>query len=65
MKDPNELHVAGKGDEIITAKFEAKAYRPDGIVTIAELRDRILRPPEQGLPWWDERLTADLRSPPR
>jgi twinkle protein len=57
MKDPNELHLAGKSDEIITAKFNAKAYRPDGIVTMGELRDRVMRPPEQGLPWWDERLT--------
>lgn len=58
MKDPNELWLAGKGDEIVTAKWEAKTYRPDGIVTIRELRDAVLAEPEQGLPWWDERLTA-------
>ena len=58
MKDPNELLLAGKSDEIITAKFEAKTYRPDGVVTIADIRDRVLASPEQGLPWWDERLTA-------
>jgi len=57
MKDPNELHLAGKDDEIVTAIWQAKSYRPDGIVTLADLRDRILAEPEQGFPWWDERLT--------
>lgn len=57
LKDPNELHLAGKDDEIVTAIWNAKSYRPDGIVTLSDLRDRILAEPEQGFPWWDERLT--------
>ena len=32
MKDPNELLLAGKGDEIIREIFNAKPYRPDGII---------------------------------
>ena len=32
MKDPNELLLAGRGDEIIREIFNAKPYRPDGIV---------------------------------
>ena len=32
LKDPNELLLAGKGDEIIREIFNAKPYRPDGIV---------------------------------
>lgn len=56
-KDANDLLVNGKGSEIITAKFEAKTYRPDGVVTVADIREAILAPPEQGLPWWDDRLT--------
>jgi twinkle protein len=57
MKDANELHQAGKDDEIVTAIWNAKSYRPDGIVTLAELRERILAEPENGFPWWDDRLT--------
>lgn len=57
LKDPNEMHLAGRGDEIVTAIWNAKSYRPDGVVTLADLRERILAPPEQGFPWWDKRLT--------
>ena len=32
LKDPNELLLAGKGDEIIREIFNAKPYRPDGII---------------------------------
>lgn len=32
MKDPNELLLAGKGEEIIRAVWNAKEYRPDGII---------------------------------
>jgi twinkle protein len=57
LKDASDMHVAGRDDEVITAIWQAKTYRPDGVVTLADLRERILAPPEQGLPWWDERLT--------
>ena len=32
MKDPNELLMAGRGSEIIKAMWEAKDFRPDGII---------------------------------
>lgn len=57
LKDVSDMHVAGRDDEVITAVWQAKTYRPDGVVTLADLRERILAPPEQGFPWWDERLT--------
>lgn len=56
MKDPNELLKAGRGDEIVQAMWNAKPYRPDGLLTFDDVIDRIKKPVEWGLPWWDERL---------
>lgn len=57
LKDPNDMLMAKRSDELITAIFQAKGYRPDGIVTITDIRAAVMREPEQGLPWFDERLT--------
>jgi twinkle protein len=57
LKDPNELLVEGRGAEIIDAIWGAKTWRPDGIVTIADVKHTILTPPEQGLPWFLPKLT--------
>ena len=40
-KDANECLVNGQGHEIINAIFQAKDYRPDGIVTPDQYRDVI------------------------
>nr|WP_246505611.1 toprim domain-containing protein [Coralloluteibacterium stylophorae] len=53
-KDPNEMLQAGDTEGIVTAIWQAQTYRPDGIVGFSDLRDRALKPVEQGLPWpWD------------
>jgi len=57
LKDPNEMLVAGRGQEVITAIWNAKVYRPDGIVSIDEILDEIEKPIEQGDPWWLAPLT--------
>jgi twinkle protein len=56
-KDPNEMLVDGRVEELTRALWEAKEYRPDGIVTIADIRDEVLLPPEEGLPWCIEPIT--------
>ncbi|AVQ80740.1 DNA primase [Variovorax sp. PMC12] len=56
LKDPNELHLAGRGDEIVQAMWNAKDYRPDGLLSFDDVIERIKKPVEWGLPWWDERL---------
>jgi len=38
-KDPNELHVAGRGDEVLSAMWNAAEVRPDGVVSGADLWD--------------------------
>ena len=42
-KDPSELMMSGRSSEIISAFWEAKPYRPDGIVNGADLLDEILK----------------------
>jgi len=42
MKDPNELLLAGKAREIITAIWNAKVFRPDGIVTFGDIKEKAL-----------------------
>lgn len=58
MKDPNELLKAGKADEIVQAMWNAKEWRPDGLLSFDDVIERIRKPVEWGLPWWDDRLTA-------
>lgn len=55
-KDANECLKHGEVDEIIRAIWNAKSYRPDGIVTLADIKQDILKPIERGLPWWLEPL---------
>lgn len=56
-KDANEMLVAGEAEELVRAVWDARVWRPDGIRTLAEVRDEIMRDPEQGLPWWTDWLT--------
>ena len=41
LKDPNEMLMAGRGAEIVTAQWSAKAYRPDGVVLGQDLWDKV------------------------
>lgn len=58
LKDANEMLVAGRGQEVIQAIWNAKEYRPDGIVDIEEIIDEIEKPIEMGLPWFLPTLTG-------
>jgi twinkle protein len=54
LKDPNECHLAGRGKDVVSAMWDAKAYRPDGIVNASELWDRVKVPKENNsftYPW--------------
>lgn len=57
LKDANEMLQAGRGAEIVKAMWNAKVYRPDGIVTFGDLREKALQKVEQGLPWFLPTLT--------
>lgn len=57
MKDANELLMEGKGEQIVQAIWQAKPYRPDGLVGVADLMEQLNKPVEAGLPWFLEPLT--------
>tara|TARA_R110000823_G_scaffold65168_3_gene153010 strand:- start:7076 stop:8710 length:1635 start_codon:yes stop_codon:yes gene_type:complete len=57
MNDPNELLMAGKGDQIVSAIWQAKAFRPDGLVGVSDLMEELNKDIEQGLPWFLPSLT--------
>lgn len=57
-KDANDMLVDGLVKEFVTAFWEAQEFRPDGIVRLAELRERILKAPEISYPWFLDSLTA-------
>jgi len=56
-KDASDCLVAGEADVIISAIWEAKAYRPDGVFTLAEIFDEAIKPVETGYPWCFETMT--------
>ena len=41
LKDPNDMLVAGRAKELVSCLFDAREYRPDGIVNGQELWDVI------------------------
>lgn len=52
LKDANEMLVAGKGADIIRACWEARPYRPDGVVSASDIFDRVMVDAEdKGVPW--------------
>jgi len=57
LKDANEMLLAGRGAEIVTAIFNAEPYRPSGLVTFRDLKEKIKKPIQWGLPWFSETLT--------
>ena len=41
LKDPNECLLAGRGQEVISAIWNAKPYRPDGIISGQDLWEEV------------------------
>jgi len=57
LKDPNKCMQDGKGGDVIQAIWNAKAYRPDGIVGVSDLYERLGKEVKKGLPWFLLKLT--------
>lgn len=51
LKDANEMLQAGRGEEVIRAIWNAKPYRPDGLVSLEDILEDVEKPIERGLPW--------------
>lgn len=56
-KDANEALKAGKGALIIDAMWGAKTYRPDGVISVADVLEAALKPIPIGDPWPFPRMT--------
>ena len=57
LKDANELLKDNRVAEIIDAIWAAKPWRPDGLVSFADLKEKVLEEVVIGLPWPWEPLT--------
>jgi twinkle protein len=51
-KDANEALLAGASRKILEAMWGAKVYRPDGIVSLSDIRDELEKPVEWGMSWY-------------
>lgn len=65
LKDAGEMLEAGRIKDLLVAVWEAQAYRPDGVRSVADIRDEALAPVERGLSWpWPTltQLTHGIRT---
>lgn len=52
LKDPNAMLVAGRVEELVKALWDAKEWRPDGIISLEDAFNALdEEPPQGGLPW--------------
>ena len=56
-KDVNEWLVNRSEIQFCEAWKSAEAYKPEGIVTVSDIKARLLTPPEPGVPWCFDTLT--------
>lgn len=57
LKDPNAMLLEGRARDLITAIWNAKVFRPDGIVTFGDIKEKALATITRGLPWFLPQLT--------
>lgn len=57
LKDPNEMLLEGRTEDLINAMWKAKQHRPDGLVTLDEVKEKARDKPKMGLSWPWEKLT--------
>jgi len=48
LKDANDMLLAGRTQECISAMWNAVEWRPDGVVNLADCEDRVLQPIPEG-----------------
>jgi len=53
LKDANDMLLANRGKELIDSLWQAKEFRPDGLLRVADIIERALEPPSYGtaFPW--------------
>ena len=56
-KDACDYLMTGASKEFVNAWWKAEQYKPEGIVTVSDIKERLLVPPEPGVPWVFPTLT--------
>jgi twinkle protein len=56
LKDANAMLVANRGAELIEAIWDAKAYKPEAVLSMSDIRLEAITLPEMGIPWCWESL---------
>ena len=56
-KDACDYLMADKGKEFVNAWWRSEEYTPEGIVTVSDIKDRLLSPPVAGVDWAFPTLT--------
>lgn len=52
LKDANDMLRAGRTKELVSASWDAREYRPDGVVSASDVLDRVLDDTDvKGVPW--------------
>ena len=51
MKDANECLLANRGKDVISAMWDAKAFRPDGVIDISDVVDKACQDIQVGRAW--------------
>ena len=59
LKDANDMLRERRSAEVVDAIFAAKEWRPEGVVSISDVRDKVLEVPTMGMSWWHEGLNND------
>jgi twinkle protein len=57
FKDACDYLTAGKEKEFVNTWWRAEEFKPEGIVTVSDIKERMLTPPVAGLPWCFDTLT--------
>ena len=57
-KDANDMLRAGQARQMEKLVWNAKEYKPDGIVFLGDVVEDALTDYQMTLPWWDDRLNA-------
>lgn len=51
LKDANDMLIAGRGEEVTLAIWNAEEYKPDGLVEVDDIIEEALADLPPGLPW--------------
>lgn len=51
LKDANEMVLAGRSDELKKCLWDASIYRPQTLVSVEDIWNKVLQKPEIGQPW--------------